>query len=53
MAFRTADHSNAAVEALFDAGIRAVHASGARDHLVEAQGLDLDVFAEPRSARLD
>lgn len=26
---RTADHSNAAVEALFDAGIRAVHASGA------------------------
>lgn len=26
---RTADHSSAAVEALFDAGIRAVHASGA------------------------
>jgi cytosine/adenosine deaminase-related metal-dependent hydrolase len=26
---RTADHSNAAVEALFDAGIRAVHAFGA------------------------
>ncbi|MGW5105924.1 amidohydrolase family protein [Nocardia sp. NPDC004123] len=26
---RTPDHSNAAVEALFDAGIRAVHASGA------------------------